>query len=454
MNIAVILSAGSGSRFGSDIPKQFINLAGKNIIEYTIAPFEQNNNIDEICIVADTAYHEKLFEISKNNNFKKVKKIIQGGAERKDSSFNAIKEYEGKKNINLIFHDAVRPFVSQKIINDCIESLEKYNAIDVAIPTADTIIQIDEISKTIENIPQRNKLQRGQTPQAFKLEVIKKAHELSKKDKNKPMFTDDCGLVKQYLPNENIFVVNGEERNIKITYPEDLLFAEKLIQFSSISLQKNINFYELKEKVIVVFGGSSGIGKEIIQMAKENKAKAISFSRINGIDITSKKDVKKALKKVFEKYGRIDSVINCAATLTKKELVNMSFDEISKEIDINFLGAVNIAKSSHKYLKKSKGSFILFTSSSYTRGRASYSLYSSTKAAIVNLTQALASEWQKDNIRVNVICPERTKTPMREKNFGEEDSKTLLKSKVVAENTLKTLLKDFSGLVIDVKQGI
>ncbi|WP_157351410.1 2-C-methyl-D-erythritol 4-phosphate cytidylyltransferase [Aliarcobacter butzleri] len=454
MNIAIILSAGSGSRFGSDIPKQFINLAGKNIIEYTIAAFEQNDKIDEICIVADTIYHEKLLEISKNNNFTKVKKIIQGGIQRKDSSYNAIKEYQNQKDINLIFHDAVRPFVSQRIINDCIESLEKYNAIDVAIPTADTIIQIDEISKTIENIPTRSKLQRGQTPQAFKLEIIKKAHELANQDKNEPMFTDDCGLVKQYLPNEDIFVVNGEEKNIKITYKEDLLYAEKLIQFSSISLQKNINFYELKEKVIVVFGGSSGIGKEIIQMAKENKAKAISFSRSNGVDITSKKDVKKALKKVFKQYGKIDSVINCAATLTKKELVNMSFDEISKEIDINFLGAVNIAKSSHKYLKKSKGSFILFTSSSYTRGRASYSLYSSTKAAIVNLTQALASEWQKDNIRVNVICPERTKTPMREKNFGEEDSKTLLKSKVVAENTLKTLLKDFSGLVIDVKQGI
>lgn len=454
MNIAVILSAGSGSRFGSDIPKQFINLAGKNIIEYTIAAFEQNDNIDEICIVADTVYHEKLLKISQENGFTKVKKIIQGGEERKDSSYNAIKEYQNKKDINLIFHDAVRPFVSQRIINDCIESLEKYSAIDVAIPTADTIIQIDETSKTIENIPTRSKLQRGQTPQAFKLEIIKKAHELANQDKNEPMFTDDCGLVKQYLPNENIFVVNGEERNIKITYPEDLLFAEKLIQFSSISLQKNINFYELKEKVIVVFGGSSGIGKEIVKIANDHKAKAISFSRTNGIDITSKKDVKKALKKVFEKYGKIDSVINCAATLTKKELVEISYEEITSEININFLGAVNIAKNSHKYLKKSKGSLVLFTSSSYTRGRPSYSLYSSTKAAIVNLTQSLASEWQKDSINVNVICPARTATPMRENNFGEEDVSTLLTTEIVAKHTLQTILSDFSGLVIDVKMGI
>ena len=451
MNIAVILSAGSGSRFGSDIPKQFINLAGKNIIEYTIAAFEQNDKIDEICIVADTIYHEKLLEISKNNNFTKVKKIIQGGIERKDSSYNAIKEYQNQKDINLIFHDAVRPFVSQRIINDCIESLETYNAIDVAIPTADTIIQIDEISKTIENIPQRSKLQRGQTPQAFKLEIIKKAHELANQDKNKPMFTDDCGLVKQYLPNEDIFVVNGEEKNIKITYKEDLLYAEKLIQFSSISISDRLDFSNFKNKVIVVFGGSSGIGKEIVNIANENKAKAISFSRSNGVDITSKKDVKKALKKVFKKYGKIDSIINCAAILTKKELVEMSFKEISKEISINFLGAVNISKISHKYLKKSKGSFILFTSSSYTRGRAGYSLYSSTKAAIVNLTQALASEWQKDSINVNVICPARTQTPMRENSFGKENIETLLSAKTVAQKSLQTTLYTFSGLVIDIK---
>lgn len=454
MNIAVILSAGTGSRFGSDIPKQFINLAGKNIIEYTIAAFEQNSNIDEICIVADLIYHEKLLAISQENSFKKVKRIIQGGKERKDSSYNAIKEYENIENVNLIFHDAVRPFVSQQIINDTIKSLEKYNAIDVAIPTADTIIEIDSDTKTISNIPQRSKLQRGQTPQAFKLETIQKAHELANNDKNEPMFTDDCGLVKQYLPEEKIYVVEGEEKNIKITYPEDLLFAEKLIQLNSTTVSNNIDSGKLKNKVIVVFGGNSGIGKEIVKIANKNNAIALSFSRIDNIDISNNNQVEKALNDVYHKYGKIDSVVNCAASLTKKELVNMDSFEILYEINTNFLGAVNIAKASHRYLKETKGSLILFTSSSYTRGRANYSLYSATKAAIVNLTQALASEWQKNEIRVNVINPARTKTPMREKYFGKEDTSSLLSSELVAQNTIQTILEDFSGLVIDIKMGI
>lgn len=454
MNIAVILSAGSGSRFGSNTPKQFINLAGKNIIEYTIAAFEQNDQIDEICIVADEKYHTKLWDISKNNKFSKVKKIILGGQERKDSSYRAIKAYENQKNINLIFHDAVRPFVSTEIITNTIKALENYNAIDVAIPTADTIIKIDTDTNTIDSIPKRSKLQRGQTPQAFKLETIKKAHELSNKDINEPMFTDDCGLVKQYLPHDKVYIVNGEEKNIKITYPEDLLFAEKLIQLNSTSLSNNIDFYNLKDKVIVVFGGSSGIGKDIVNIAKEYGANVDSYSRTNDINIKNVEDIKKALATTFKKYEKIDAIINCAAMLTKDNLIQMSDQIILDEITTNFTSAVNLTKYAHNYLQQTQGSLILFTSSSYTRGRAGYSLYSSTKAAIVNFAEAISSEWQDDNIKVNVINPARTATPMRTKHFGEEVETTLLDSQTVANATLQTILQSFSGLVIDVKKDI
>ena len=452
MNIAVILSAGSGSRFGSEIPKQFINLAGKNIIEYTISAFEQNNLIDEVCIVADKKFHDKLWNISKSNNFSKVKQIIAGGKERKDSSYEAVKTYQNQENINLIFHDAVRPFVSQEIITNTIQSLENYNAIDVAIPTADTIIQINTDTNTIENIPQRNTLQRGQTPQAFKLETIKKAHELSNEDINEAIFTDDCGLVKQYLSNDKVYIVQGEERNIKITYPEDLLFAEKLIQLNSTTITNSIDYKNLQDKVIVVFGGSSGIGKDIISLASKYGAKAISYSRSNYIDIKNISDIKKALTTTFKKYSKIDAIINCSAMLTKGSLINISDEVIQEEIMTNFTGAINIAKYSHQYLKQTQGSLILFTSSSYTRGRANYSLYSSTKAGIVNFSEAIASEWKEDNIKVNVINPARTATPMRTKHFGIEEANTLLDSKNVAKVTLDTILQDFSGLVIDVKK--
>jgi 2-C-methyl-D-erythritol 4-phosphate cytidylyltransferase len=454
MNIAVILSAGSGSRFGSNIPKQFINLAGKNIIEYTISAFEQNSLIDEICIVADSKFHQKLWDISVSSNFKKVKQIIIGGAERKDSSYQAIKTYQNMKNINLIFHDGVRPFVSQKIITDTVKALKTYNAVDVAIPTADTIIKVDKKTNTIESIPKRDELQRGQTPQAFRLETIQKAHQLSNEDKNEVIFTDDCGLVKQYLKDEKVYVVNGEEKNIKITYPEDLLFAEKLIQLNSTTVSNHLNYNSLKDKIIVVFGGGSGIGKDIVDIANSNGAKTISFSRRDNIDIKKVSDIKEALTSVFKKYNKIDVVINCSATLTKERLINIEDKIIEDEIMINFTGAINIAKYSHQYLKQTQGSLILFTSSSYTRGRANYSLYSSTKAGIVNFAEAISNEWLEDNIKVNVINPARTATPMRTKHFGEEDTTTLLDSSRVAKVTLDTILQNFSGLVVDVKKEI
>jgi 2-C-methyl-D-erythritol 4-phosphate cytidylyltransferase len=448
MNIAIILSAGSGSRFGSNIPKQFINLAGKNIIEYTIKAFEQNNLIDEICVVADEKFHSKIWDISKSNNFTKVQKIIAGGKERKDSSYEAIKAYEDKEDINLIFHDGVRPFVSDTIITDTIKALERYNAIDVAIPTADTIIKVKD--NIINSIPNRAELQRGQTPQAFKLDTIKKAHILSNQDKTKPLFTDDCGLVKQYL-KDKVYVVAGEEQNIKITYPSDLLLAEKLIQLNSITLNTNTNYEKLKDKVIVVFGGSSGIGLDIVNIATNYGAEIVSYSTSNKTDIKNIDDIKKALEDTFNQYNKIDVIINTAATLTKKELISMNDDDITNEITTNFTASVNIAKYSYKYLKQTKGSLILFTSSSYTRGRANYSLYSSTKAAIVNFAEAISSEWLEDNIKVNVINPARTATPMRIKHFGKEDESTLLKSEDVAYKTLDVVLEDFSGLVVDVK---
>ena len=132
-------------------------------------------------------------------------------------------------------------------------------------------------------------------------------------------------------------------------------------------------------------------------------------------------------------------------------IMNLNQEEIRKIIDVNYLGMVNITISAFKYLKLSNGHILHFTSSSYTKGRAFYSLYSSTKAAVVNFVQAIAEEWDLYNIKINCINPQRTKTPMRIKNFGIEDDNTLLKSEDVANISLKVLLSNFSGEVVDIK---
>lgn len=452
-NIAVILAGGTGQRLGDTTPKQFLKIAGKKVIEHTLDVFQNHPLIDEIVVVSNPNHIQEMENIAVKNEYSKLKKILQGGKERYHSSLSAINAYE--EEVNLIFHDAVRPLVNERIISDCVIALEKYNAVDVAIPTTDTIIKIDD-KGYINGIPSRADLRNGQTPQAFKHSVIKKAYEKALQD---PDFitTDDCGVVYKYLPNEPVYVVRGEQFNMKLTYKEDLFLLDKLFQLKSMIQQNNIITSKsaalLRSSVVVVFGGSYGIGAEIMELCHRYGARAYSFSRSeNNIDVSDKRMVANALKEIVEKEGKIDVVINTAGILDKEPLSIMSYEDINRSVNVNYLGSIIVAKESYPYLKTTKGSLLLFTSSSYTRGRQLYSLYSSSKAAIVNLVQALSEEWYDYGIRVNCINPERTKTPMRIKNFGIEPEDTLLKPEAVAIASINTAFSSLTGEVVDVKR--
>lgn len=226
-NIAIILAGGSGSRFGADMPKQFLTVAGKMIIEHTIDAFEQHPQIDEIALVSRADFVEEMQGLALKNGYKKLKKVLQGGKERYHSSLAAIEAYKDDED-RLLIHDGVRPLISQRIISDCIAALEDYEAVDVAVPTTDTIIELDE-KGNIARIPQRRLLRNVQTPQCFRRATIAQAFELALKD---PDFfpTDDCSIVQRYLPHTPIKVVDGESTNIKITYPEDLALAERILK--------------------------------------------------------------------------------------------------------------------------------------------------------------------------------------------------------------------------------
>ena len=450
-NIAVILAGGTGSRLGYATPKQFFKVAGKTVIEHTIDIFENNKNIDEIAIVSHEAYISAMEDIVLKNEWTKTRKILAGGKERYESSLAAINAYRHLPGSNLIFHDAVRPLLNQRILDDVVTALEHHSAIDVAVAATDTIIEVDAEGYFIENIPNRNLLRRGQTPQAFKTEVIAKAYDIALQD---PAFvsTDDCGIVVKYLPEVKVYVVRGEESNMKLTYKEDSYLLDNLFQLQSFALYHDIDFRNLKDKVLVIFGGTSGIGEKIREIAESYRAKVFSFSRSGThTDIGNRADVKQALEQVYSQTNRIDYVVNSAAVLCKEPLISMTPETIDEMIKTNYNGMVYVAMESYPYLKKSEGHLLLYTSSSYTRGRSFYSIYSSTKAAVVNFTQAISQEWERENIRVNVVNPERTKTPMRTKNFGNEPDHTLLSPERVAETSLKILLSDFTGQVIDVK---
>ncbi|MDD3001469.1 MAG: IspD/TarI family cytidylyltransferase [Candidatus Riflebacteria bacterium] len=229
-NIAVILAAGIGKRLGNALPKQFLKLNKKAVILYSVEAFQAHPEIDEILIVTHADYLAQTKELIDLKNHSKVKEIIIGGKERYHSSIAAIeacKKIKDKENLNLIFHDAARPLINNTIITRVIECLDKFSAVDTAIPTTDTILIVDD-NLNIKEIPNRSILFNSQTPQAFRYPIIKEAYEHALKD---PNFTtaDDCKTVKKYLPEINIHIVLGDTQNMKLTHPEDITILEKLV---------------------------------------------------------------------------------------------------------------------------------------------------------------------------------------------------------------------------------
>lgn len=218
-NIALILASGTGERCGLNQPKQFFEVGGKTLLEHSIHAFESHPLISEIIVVAHPDF------LSRTQQLANPHKVVAGGATRQESSFNGVFALNESDEVNILIHDAVRAFIDTDIISACIEGLACHQAVCAAIETADTILEVDETGK-ITNVPSRKFLRCAQTPQCFKLGLIKQAHELARKQKK--FVTDDCGLI---LANNlaGIYIVQGSTTNRKITYPEDLDFARWII---------------------------------------------------------------------------------------------------------------------------------------------------------------------------------------------------------------------------------
>ena len=248
-NIAVILAGGIGARVGGTLPKQLLPLADdRSVLEHAVTAFEQADCIDEVCIVMHPDYIMHAEQMLLANAWQKVRHIIPGGKERWESSVNAIRQVRGERleargeenncqlpiancpnTINLLLHDAARPFVSQEIIARVCEALEEHEAVTVAIPSTDTVYEMAD--GKVARIPQRSTIMRAQTPQAFRLELIAEAYtkalgvdSLSAEacaTCHLPA-TDDCGVVFNHLPEVSVHIVLGEEQNKKITFKEDI----------------------------------------------------------------------------------------------------------------------------------------------------------------------------------------------------------------------------------------
>jgi 2-C-methyl-D-erythritol 4-phosphate cytidylyltransferase len=235
--VAVVLAGGSGQRFGAGVPKQLLELDGQTLLAHCVAAFDAAPGVDEVLVVMPPGRTADAEKLRADGAYPKLTAVIEGGASRPGSTRAAISAISARRTAaaaggdrdadwGVLFHDAARPLVDQRIIADCVAALERVDALGVAVPTADTIVVVADGVMT--QIPRRDSLLRCQTPQGFRLSVIARAHELALADPDYEP-TDDCGVVLRYLPDVPVHVVQGSERNLKITYPRDLAIARVLL---------------------------------------------------------------------------------------------------------------------------------------------------------------------------------------------------------------------------------
>ncbi|EDT79015.1 2-C-methyl-D-erythritol 4-phosphate cytidylyltransferase [Clostridium perfringens] len=234
MNIAIILAGGSGSRMGSDIPKQFIDIYGKPLVIHTIESFDINSNIDYIAVVCKKEWQEDFMIWTRKFGINKLRWIIDGGKTRQESILNALEKIKEDCNSDdiVLIHDAARPLISQRIIDDNVSMAKKHLAVDTVISSPDTIVNSKD-NETIFNVPLRKELYLGQTPQSFQYGLIYEAHQNARDNKILDA-TDDCQLILKM--QKKVFLVKGDKLNFKITTFEDLLLLKSIIKLGKLEV--------------------------------------------------------------------------------------------------------------------------------------------------------------------------------------------------------------------------
>ena len=230
MIYGMVLAGGVGRRMGSEIPKQYLEVNGRAIISHTVSTFLKNEHLEQVIVLTPEDWVEDTRSLLARDLGEQPRLHVTAGGElRNDTIMNGIayiREHDpDSENAVLITHDAVRPFVTQEIIDANIEALKSHTACDTVVPSTDTIV-VSEDGKTIASVPDRAKLYNGQTPQSFRLGTFERLYN-SLSEEEKQILTDAAKVF--VLKGEEVALVEGASSNIKITYPSDLDMAESIL---------------------------------------------------------------------------------------------------------------------------------------------------------------------------------------------------------------------------------
>jgi ribitol-5-phosphate 2-dehydrogenase (NADP+) / D-ribitol-5-phosphate cytidylyltransferase len=448
---AILLAGGDGNRFGAEMPKQFVRLAGEQILLRSVRSVAAAG-VDRLVIVSHPDWLEETRSVIAGAGLTIPASVVGGGKTRNESTRNGLLSLDADDDDVVVVHDAVRPLVPVEVIVRAIEPVASgaADSTDTVIPSADTLVIVDG-DRVIE-IPDRSRYRRGQTPQVFRKRILAEAYATAAA-KGDLAATDDCSLVLRHVPGARVVAVAGDEVNLKITTRIDLVLADRMLQMRTVAPTDEPGpERSLEGARMLVVGGTNGIGQGIADEARRQGATVEVDGRSLGLDVRDYRAVAGHVDAAAARMGGLDHVIVTAGVLRIGPVMTTEPADLAEVIDVNLTGTLNVARAAHPHLCASRGSLTVFASSSFTRGRPDYVAYSASKAAVVNLAQGLAEEWGDDGVRVNAISPERTDTPMRRRAFPAESRSGMLSTDEVATATLRLIASDLTGQVFDIKR--
>ncbi len=380
--VGIILAGGSGNRFEADIPKQFCLLNGRMVIEHSVATFRESGLFSKIIVALPPEWIDNPRAALGDVN-------ILGGRTRNETTWAALRACDPDTDL-VLTHDAARPFVTTQILHDCIEALRTHEAVDVCIPADDTIVQVGT-DGFIENIPDRRRLMRGQTPQGFRFAALRAAYEANAGNLNA---TDDVGI---YLRlGGRCKIVPGSAFNLKLTYPHDLFVAERILQYRPANPPSGL---DLSGKRVLLLGATGGMGSVV---------HGVLLARGAEVTAPSHAELDLAITPIPERFARPwDAIIHAAGIL------NGASDAagVDEMLAVNFRSVVALTDLARRCMKG--GAIVVIGSSSAMKGREGFPLYSASKAAVNNFVEGIAPVlWREAGVRINCINPGCVNTRM------------------------------------------
>lgn len=227
MVYAAVLAGGSGLRMGGNMPKQFLSVGDKPIIIRSIEAFLESGSVDKVFVAVSSDFLDYTKELIAEYIGENDISVVAGGKNRNETLLNVLRSIDEINDDDVILtHDAVRPFIDKRIIDENISAAREYGACNTVVPAVDTILRSSD-GKFIESVPARSEIFHAQTPQSFSVKKLLSLYENLSEDEMET-FTDSCSVF--LAAGERVFLVTGDRNNIKLTYPEDMERAENIIK--------------------------------------------------------------------------------------------------------------------------------------------------------------------------------------------------------------------------------